>query len=514
MTDVLRSNLTLINADWVMLIFTILMALAFIIGIYLHRKNRQPDFLEFLPSLLTSLGILGTFTGIILGLLDFDLKQIDESLSALLNGLKTAFLTSILGIALSILFKVLRYLIPAQPMIERPIEIDDLHAVMLNQIGAIKGLSEIVDRNQTLQIERLDDFMRNFAYESSKSIVQELKTVVTEFNTLITDQFGENFKEFGAAFAQFEAVVNSTKDSFAEHETRMKVWSATCNQNIESLSQVSSDVSGLRNHLSDIPEFLGSIQPMMDAGIAQMTLLNKQMEEYESITSLMASMVPTINDKVEKFTQGIDDTRQMLTGDLAELVNQYQKTLQQAQDKALEPIDHWQKHLDEAQNKQQTLMTEWRLVMEKSVSELSEQYRVSMDSMQHQGVALGKQVQNINSILEGLTTIDKDMVSRAIEHTLMSHRDSMQDLAAHQSKTHREMSEYLANVIVESLGKTEVSVGKHLSSIEHHMEREIEQVMRAMGDALGAISGQFTRDYQLLIRQMKRVIDSSQVSAE
>ena len=51
------------------------------------------------------LGILGTFIGIVLGLRDFDPERLDESIEVLLEGLKTAFYSSIAGISASILFR-------------------------------------------------------------------------------------------------------------------------------------------------------------------------------------------------------------------------------------------------------------------------------------------------------------------------------------------------------------------------------------------------------------------------
>lgn len=54
--------------------------------------------LRFSQSATTVLGILGTFIGIGLGLIEFDTNNIEQSVPPLLEGLKTAFLTSIFGI--------------------------------------------------------------------------------------------------------------------------------------------------------------------------------------------------------------------------------------------------------------------------------------------------------------------------------------------------------------------------------------------------------------------------------
>jgi len=59
---------------------------------------------EYIPQGFTTIGIFGTFLGIFFGLQDFNVKSIDESIPNLLNGLKTAFVTSLLGLILSFIF--------------------------------------------------------------------------------------------------------------------------------------------------------------------------------------------------------------------------------------------------------------------------------------------------------------------------------------------------------------------------------------------------------------------------
>lgn len=57
---------------------------------------------------MTSLGILGTFCGIYLSLypLDFSPGNMNDSVTQLLGGMRTAFFTSLAGIGASIAFKV------------------------------------------------------------------------------------------------------------------------------------------------------------------------------------------------------------------------------------------------------------------------------------------------------------------------------------------------------------------------------------------------------------------------
>ena len=78
-----------------------------VIGILLLRMSwpQARKFVSITPSALTTLGILGTFIGILLGLAQFDVNAIDKSVPARLDGMKLAFATSITGIGSSLFFK-------------------------------------------------------------------------------------------------------------------------------------------------------------------------------------------------------------------------------------------------------------------------------------------------------------------------------------------------------------------------------------------------------------------------
>jgi len=68
-----------------------------------QRLMEKRRWIEMLPSLISTLGVLGTFGGITIGLLNFDTKNLPESIPLLLEGLKTAFFTSLAGMIGSII---------------------------------------------------------------------------------------------------------------------------------------------------------------------------------------------------------------------------------------------------------------------------------------------------------------------------------------------------------------------------------------------------------------------------
>lgn len=69
---------------------------------YTHRR-----LIELVPDILTSLGILGTFIGLVIGLRGFNPSSYEamaSSITTLMDGIKVAFVTSIDGIALSVAY--------------------------------------------------------------------------------------------------------------------------------------------------------------------------------------------------------------------------------------------------------------------------------------------------------------------------------------------------------------------------------------------------------------------------
>ena len=72
------------------------------IDLHVHKR-----ILEMIPDIFTSLGILGTFIGLVWGLKNFEpssYETMTNSVSSLVAGIKVAFLTSIYGIAFAIIY--------------------------------------------------------------------------------------------------------------------------------------------------------------------------------------------------------------------------------------------------------------------------------------------------------------------------------------------------------------------------------------------------------------------------
>ena len=102
------------DAQWRPREFALVSAAAMFDLHLLTQSRLRLEFFKNLPGMLTGLGIIGTFTGLIMGLRQFRISEnpsvVQASLEALLGGVWEAFLVSALAIALAIVVTVIEKL--------------------------------------------------------------------------------------------------------------------------------------------------------------------------------------------------------------------------------------------------------------------------------------------------------------------------------------------------------------------------------------------------------------------
>ena len=157
----------------------------FIAALILRLRGKKPAFTDYIPTLLSSLGILGTFAGIVIGLLAFDPtpEKMNDSITNLLWGLQTAFFTSITGVFLSITFKAFESFLLNQ---EQASENSDGLAQSDNSIEGIltvqnQHLAQIVksigDENTDSSLVNILKLHRSDAADQRKQVINALQTL-------------------------------------------------------------------------------------------------------------------------------------------------------------------------------------------------------------------------------------------------------------------------------------------------------------------------------------------------
>jgi hypothetical protein len=158
------------------------------------------------PTILTTLGIFFCFAGIAWGLLDFNPNDVRTSVPHLLQGIRTSFWASVVGIfwALTLKIRVAVFgdaKLPASGAQEGA-TVDDLARLLVELKRSIAGGNESARADSAARLERLteafDRYSGNIVEANSKALVTALSEVVRDFNAKINVQFGENFRHLNS----------------------------------------------------------------------------------------------------------------------------------------------------------------------------------------------------------------------------------------------------------------------------------------------------------------------------
>jgi biopolymer transport protein ExbB/TolQ len=165
----------------------------FSIALFRHftsRSDRPSLIASASPALLTTIGVLGTFVGIFIGLVNFDVGNIDKSVPLFLEGMKVAFVTSILGMGSAVFLRVTYAAVPRKALAES-VGPEEIYSV----------LTDIRD-GQNSALSEFRQFAETMAEDNSKALIEALEQAIRDLNThiyLLNEQFGENLKQLNEA---------------------------------------------------------------------------------------------------------------------------------------------------------------------------------------------------------------------------------------------------------------------------------------------------------------------------
>lgn len=182
-------------------------------------------FILQIPGILTGLGILGTFIGLISGISSIGFSSVDaalESISLLLSGIQTAFYTSISGVILSILFNILNRLSWNSMLREYGLFVDNFHKTVIPTVEEQSRKKQNKDIKNI--ISRLDRIPKNPGF--SLSVDGSGTNTATANEQILMPQIVEGLKKGEFSFYLQPWVDLSTRKIMAaealvrwEHET-------------------------------------------------------------------------------------------------------------------------------------------------------------------------------------------------------------------------------------------------------------------------------------------------------
>lgn len=347
--------------------------------LYFHGPVYSAHTANYTPSILTSIGIFGTFIGVALGLAGFDTSDIQASVPDLLNGLKTAFWTSIAGLAGALTIKF-RYAISSMRVrahreAKQTATMDDL-AWHLERISnhlsgeedeALTVMLKDQHQAQLARQQEMIDVIRNYQAdmtEANKTALQEaIGHVMREFNTRIEEQYGENFRRLNEAVGrmaewqqqnreQINQLVESNKSSAESARAGAEAFERLIKQT-QSFTSVAEDMetllSALRTQSENLRDYLSTFSSLVaDAHQGLPQLENRILQLTDTLRDVVEGQGAQMRQLLEDAAGGIRDTSEKVNEALVNGTTTAQTRLGQQLNELLERNDTQIKKLDEA----------------------------------------------------------------------------------------------------------------------------------------------------------------------
>lgn len=264
------------------------------------------------PALMTSLGILGTFCGIFVALYEFNASpgEMNKSIEAFLGGMRTAFVTSLLGLFCSIMFRSFESRFPTDldPPPPRPEErnmLEKLDAIRLAIAG--DGDSSIVTQFQKLRDENRDGFRKldGLAETIRDSLLTNLDSLIDDLRNIIEKQLGESLltlissieealiDQFGATFIQFNDATQALKKWQEDHREQVEQLTAAFNLAARNVVRIAEDCQS-------IPPTMKQLRMIVQTADRDVESLNRQIETFAEMRQQAEESFPTIKRHLDE----------------------------------------------------------------------------------------------------------------------------------------------------------------------------------------------------------------------
>ena len=539
-----------------------ILVLAFGYAIYALKQNKSPEFVSYTPALLTSLGIFGTFAGIVIGLMAFDVSNIDGSIEGLLSGLKTAFFTSLAGIFLSILFKVLQsFGVGKRNAVEEAVSaspeailgaINQQRTSLESLVNAIGGdsdgsiLSQMkllrgdLNDNQKLSLKthqeaaenltkiseqliaqkeafatftdklwiKMQDFADMLSKSATETVIEALKQVITDFNNNLTEQFGENFKQLNEAVKELVTWQENYKVQIADMTEQYKLGVASITATEESVSKISTESKV-------IPESMTNLKEVMEVNQHQLAELERHLEAFKDIRDRAVDAVPEIRKQIDETVKTIAESVEAASTHYNVLLSESDKYIQTHISSSNDLLNSFVTNTREGIETIGEKLTESATKVEKVISEGANEFT---DKVHQTNSGLQTSADHITSQTEVIKDHLKDTVEDLNEHvrsminSLVEDSQKISSTLVDANKTLATDTSSVRDSVIQAIEgmqkRLEASLEDATASQTQHMQRVFSNLDAGLKEQVGK-TGEAVQDQLNLIDQsMQRELNS------
>ena len=494
--------------NFVVLVVLVVFGFCFI-ALFMRRKAWAKGLVTNATTLITSTGIFFTFFGIFVGLQGFNTNQIDQSIEQLLGGMKIAFLSSVLGLGLALLFRVLRIVIFSNSGgVSSETNATDIHNALRDNNEIIqKGFADLSDalggegdtsvasqlsKLRTLTSDKLDSLTEEFrkfaetiAENNSKALIEALEGVMRDFNAKINEQFGDNFKQLNEAVGK---LVEWQENYRQQMEELLEAFKTTR----DNIKEIENSLSNVETSTSKIPDHLESLEGVYTKLTSQIDDLSDTLESFADMRESAKNAFPTIQAGLVDFTQNLSQNITQMTEGLEQGISVSLSKVEEVSETHRQALDATQESVTEISRLSQESIENSNKVSETGLELVTETASSLDNAIQQHNERVLKMIESqdeeykklVKGLAEGLeqgisVSLSKvEEVSETHRQALDATKESVTEisrLSQESIENSKEISKLGEDLVTETASSLETAIQQHNKRVLKMIESQDEE---------------------------------------
>lgn len=489
------------------LVVTIIFGILVAYILYFFLKEKQYSKESVLGNIASTIGVLGTFVGISIGLWKFNPNDITSSVPLLLSGMKIAFATSIIGMAASIFMKYIAL------KNEDEENIDDIMELFNTMIAESRNVNNTLIENQK-QTENVLNKVSEIWASHQENLTVELKSEILNLNNNTISKQEEligEFKKLGECFTLLNSGVNNLltwqenyKEIIENTTKELETVIQTIHNADESIESISKNSSLIKENNENLSEVLKEINKTQNVIIES----NKSIIE---ISNTAKESIPQIN---EHFTN-IDNRTKESTAYLQTLISENLNNIKSYLEKITEDVlskttqsiyeNNRQFKYEISEHISQCKMLIYSL--KDLIPDINEHLLSTQKRFNKTLIHFNEEVQN--SFKENTYEINKQV--QLLKENTANINNTLDDTISLSTKRLENITVATSNQIKTMAEEMEKLCVRKIEKLDNTLIEEFTDALSCLAGQLVTISEGFSGDYYRLLEELKEAFAQNDV---
>ena len=307
-------------------------------------------FWNSVPALLVGLGILGTFVGLVWGLIPFSginfeqTSQIQVAIKKLLSGVSTAFVTSVWGMLTSLAFNGLekwRIRRVSQAIANLQRELDRLFTLTTQEEISFRQQDELAQQTQALKSFSTDlaNDIKSAMAEGRQQILTELHNAPEAFSNAMVEQLAPSLDKLNETVEELrEQKEESSTDAIRQliEQFQDSLSTSTVTQMEELAKTVSNASQSLMSLPNQMEQMIGDVREQIDQ--TRQLLAATSETQIEQMRSMMDGILNTFQGTIDTQQAGLSETTDSMNEQMKQVASEIRSLLESAANRADEQL--------------------------------------------------------------------------------------------------------------------------------------------------------------------------------